>query len=148
LLFAPHVAAGIAVARYVRHPVAAVGIAVGSHFLLDLVPHWQEVLPPYRVGLASALRVPVDTLVAVLLIRRALKSARSTPQRVWLCSAAASAPDLDAVLFLWPWLTSNESTFRRYWRWHIRIQRETGSVWGLLPQVGLILLAYGLSSKR
>lgn len=141
MLAAPHAAAGIFIARLVRSRTRAALLAVFSHFLLDRVPHWQETLPPYRPSVASSIRLPLDLLVAALLVTRA---ARHDPVRAYsirLCATVAVLPDIDALSFAFPSLAPAGSRRRRYVEWHNRLQRETSSLWGLVPQVAVLLLA-------
>ena len=40
MLEAPHVLVGIALAEKTGHPLLAIPLALGSHFVLDMLPHW------------------------------------------------------------------------------------------------------------
>ncbi len=40
MLEAPHVLVGIAIASKVGHPLLSIPLAFGSHFVLDMLPHW------------------------------------------------------------------------------------------------------------
>ncbi|NIT03722.1 hypothetical protein GTO10_02200 [Candidatus Saccharibacteria bacterium] len=43
MLLTPHVAAGMAIGAAIPDPKIAVPLAFASHFVLDAVPHWDEV---------------------------------------------------------------------------------------------------------
>jgi hypothetical protein len=112
-----------------------------SHFVLDVIPHWQEVMPPYTPGIRTAIRAPLDLTVAIWLLRRAMQARPHGRGGIILCALTAAGPDVDAALFVWPDLVAEGSAVYRFWRWHTRIQRETPALWGLLPQFALVAMA-------
>jgi hypothetical protein len=147
VLITPHVAAGVAIAAYAPSAVPSLALAVASHFVLDTVPHWQEVLPPYTPTRLTLVRVPIDAALALTLVWWAVRRA---PQRRGLMLATtfvSAAPDLDAIFFVRPSLVPHDTLIKQYFRWHIGIQRETRSLWGLATQ-GVVTLGCVALARR
>jgi hypothetical protein len=141
MLTTPHAAAGIAIGAILSNPLIAIPVAVASHFVLDAVPHWQETLAPYTPNRKTYIRVPLDIALAVSIT---ILAAHWQPQHltnIWLGAIFANVPDLDTVVILVPSL--KKGIIQRYWDWHCKIQRETSSLWGLVPQ--LIVIAVTLA---
>ena len=139
MLLTPHAVVGATIGVLVPNPALSVPLALGSHFLLDAVPHWQETLPPYTPHRGTWVRIPIDAGLSVSLVGYIARS-RHSAAAVWLTAGAAMAPDLDSVPYAIPRLVEGESAMTRYLRWHVGIQRETSSLLGLLPQILVILV--------
>ena len=140
MILTPHALSGAAIAITVPEPLVGLPLALGSHYLLDMVPHWQETLPPYTPHRGTAVRTAIDSALSVALLRLI---ARSHPERarwVWLTAGAAILPDADSVVRHLPGSLKRSTAVLAYCRWHINIQRETASFWGLLPQIAVSLL--------
>jgi len=152
MLITPHAVTGAALGVRLKHPLKVIPAAVVSHFLLDMVPHWQETLYPYRPQLATWIRIPIDLLLAMLgvawIARRGKRRGRGLATAAVVGALAGTLPDLDAVVCANPLLLRN-GWLRRYFAWHCGIQDETGHGWGLVPQiaVAVLALAVGLRSR-
>lgn len=143
MLVSPHAATGAAIGALFPQATAAVPLSVASHYLLDTVPHWQETLPPYTPTRATWVRIPLDLGLALGL---AAWIARSNPTRtksVLLGALGAVAPDFDSAIVIIPRLRGT-GIVTAYLRWHTSLQRETASLWGLVPQIALIGLCLAL----
>lgn len=133
MLTTPHATAGAALGALIGNPLYVVPAAIASHFLLDTVPHWQETLAPYTPTRKTYVRAPLDFVLAVSLTALIAHWAPDRSSAVWLGALMANVPDLDVMLIVIPeW---KRGLLERYWDWHCRIQRETGSLWGILPQL-------------
>jgi hypothetical protein len=138
MLVTPHAVMGATIGALIKSRPAAVPLAVASHFALDMVPHWQETVAPYRPHAGTWLRAPLDLALAAGMT--AFIARRSDdPGAVWRAACAAASPDLDFVLFAFPALAPAKGPVQVYVTWHSRIQRETASLWGLAPQVGVVV---------
>ena len=148
MLLTPHAVTGATIGALVPYPALAIPLAIGSHYLLDMVPHWQETLPPYTPHKGTWIRAPIDLGLGIGLVRVIARSRGDRTATIWLAAAAALAPDLDSLAHAIP--SSNESgtLVRRYLRWHVKIQRETPSLLGLLPQILLVLLCLDWTKRR
>jgi hypothetical protein len=141
MLTTPHAAAGIAIGVVLSNPVLVIPAAMASHFVLDSVPHWQEVLAPYKPGKPTMIRAPLDMALAIGLTILAAHWQPHYVTAIWLGAVFANLPDLDVITILIPRL--RKGLVRRYYDWHCDIQRETSSLWGLVPQ--LIVIAATLA---
>lgn len=140
MLTTPHAVTGAMIGALLPNSLLIVPVAIGSHFVLDSIPHWQETLAPYTPTKKTYIRIPIDLLLAVSLV---LLVARLQPAHVgaiWLGAVMANAPDLDVIVILLPKI--KYSLLNKYWDWHCRIQRETSSLWGVLTQ--FVVIAIGL----
>lgn len=139
MLVTPHAVVGATMGVLIPAPAVAVCAAVSGHFLLDMVPHWQETLPPYTPHRATWIRAPIDVSLAVLLTWRVARR-RDDPGRVWCSALAGTIPDIDFLWFLAPETFGRIDSLSWYIARHTEIQRETSRLWGLVPQLGVIAL--------
>lgn len=139
MLTTPHAAAGIALGVVLGNPLLVIPAAVASHFLLDCVPHWQETLAPYKPTWKTYVRVPIDITLAVGITIFAAHEAPQHAAAIWAGAVAANVPDFDSLVVLVP--NIKRGLIRRFWDWHCAIQRETSSLWGLVPQLAVVALA-------
>jgi hypothetical protein len=148
MLSAPHAITGATIGASGAPLTACVPLAVASHFLLDLVPHWQETLPPYTPHRGTWVRVPVDLVLSVILIRRIARARPKRSRLIWISACGALVPDLDTLLYAVPGLRERVPFIGPYLRWHISLQHETSSLWGLAPQIGVVLGCLSLLSRN
>jgi hypothetical protein len=146
MLTTPHAAAGIAIGALVGNPYIVVPAALASHFVLDAVPHWQETLAPYTPTRKTYVRVPLDIALAVGITVLATRWQPHYMLAIWLGAVFANVPDLDTVVILIPKL--KRGLVRKYWDWHCGIQRETASLWGIVPQLVVIAVSLVLAKSR
>lgn len=143
MLTTPHAAAGIAIGTLIANPLAVIPVALASHYLLDTVPHWQETLAPYTPTKKTYIRVPIDLALAVGITILAAHWQSQHTAAIWTGAVFANLPDLDSLVVLVPEL--KQGLVQKYWDWHCRIQRETSSLWGLLPQLAVITASLALA---
>jgi hypothetical protein len=151
LLLTPHALVGAAIGVRLKRPSRVIPIAVASHFVLDTVPHWQETLFPYRPGLATWIRLPIDLCLAVggvaWIAKQGSKRQHGLGRVAVLGALAGTLPDVDALACANPSMVRN-GWVRRYFVWHCGIQDETSQRWGLLPQIAVSLAALALTLRR
>lgn len=140
MLITPHAIAGAAIGALVASPLLVIPIAIGSHFVLDSVPHWQETLAPYTPNKKTYIRIPIDVLLATVLVWLTVRWQPSHTAPILLGAVFANVPDLDVITVLIPKL--RQGLLEKYWDWHCKIQRETASMWGVATQ--LVVVAVGL----
>lgn len=147
MLVTPHAVAGAAIGILIPYPVVSLPLAFGSHYLLDMIPHWQETLPPYKASRYTAIRMVIDILLtAVCLLYLSSLFPLHTPS-ILLHALVGVLPDADVLIHQFrvqPFISHHWYT--AYWDWHCRIQRETGSVWGVLPQLAVVIIGLLLSA--
>jgi hypothetical protein len=137
MLITPHAVAGATIGALVPIRAVALSAAVSSHFLLDVVPHWQETLAPYTPHRGTWLRVPIDLALA-LAMTHVIARGSTSGRNVWGSALAAALPDIDFLWFLAPSAFERLGPVRIYVDWHVAIQRETSRLWGLAPQLAVI----------
>ena len=136
----PHAVFGATSAVFIPNPLVSLPLAFASHFVLDAIPHWQETLYPYKPHHGTWIRIPLDISLSLFLIYLIAHFHPNSQGLIWVNSVAANLPDTDSVFSLNPSLVKNMPTIiKRFINWHIKIQKETSSLWGLVPQLVLIL---------
>jgi hypothetical protein len=146
MLTTPHAVTGAALGALLVNPVLVVPAAIASHYLLDTVPHWQETLAPYTPTWKTWTRIPFDLALAAGLVMLVAVWHPAAAGSVWLGAAAGNLPDADVLLIVVPKL--KRGWLAREYDWHCRIQRETASLWGLVPQAAVIAGALSLASLQ
>ena len=140
MLTTPHAVTGAMIGTLLPNPILVVPVAMGSHFVLDSIPHWQETLAPYIPTKKTYIRLPIDIVLAVILVWLMAHWQPSNGGTIWLGAISANVPDFDSIVALMPKL--KRGLVKKYWDWHCKIQRETSSMWGVLTQ--LVVIAIGL----
>ncbi len=132
-----HVATGAAIATVVPNPLIAVPLAFASHFVMDAIPHWHNILKGEEYTRKTHIIAFIDFVLAVATASLLL----ITTSNYYLLYGiiAGTIMDTDAVLYplferrgwrrLWPDIIS---------RLHGSIQNATTRLWGLLPQAVIL----------
>lgn len=136
MLTTPHAVTGATIGVLIPNPWLFIPVAIGSHFVLDSVPHWQETLAPYTPTKKTYLRIPFDIALSLGLVWLIGTWHPHLASSIWLGAIIANLPDLDTIVLPAPNL--KVGLLQRFWDWHCSMQRETSSLWGLAPQVIVI----------
>ena len=136
MLITPHAVAGATIGALLPNPLLAIPVAIGSHFILDSIPHWQETLAPYTPTRKTYIRIPFDAALALGLIALITHWHPESVSLIWICAAFANAPDLDTIVIIFPHL--KRGLVEKFWDFHCKIQLETSSLWGVVTQVVLV----------
>lgn len=139
MIITPHVAAGAAIGAVVTNPVLVLPLALASHYALDMLPHWQETLAPYLPSAKTYQRVAVDVVVAAIVTSIIIRWHPDAVPTILLGIVCATLPDIDSFLVFLPKL--RRGIIQAHWNAHCAIQQETASLWGLVPQVLVVLVA-------
>lgn len=132
-----HALAGIGIALSVRNPLLVAPIALISHFLLDIIPHFHHesfgntLRRPYTRRFKQVLLF--DTVVTIGITLLALYF---WPDLWFVLSLGiffAMLPD-----FLWP-LYDKVPQLERFFRFHLRIQRYERT-WGFIVEVPFVII--------
>lgn len=132
-----HALAGIGIALSVRNPLLVASIALISHFLLDIIPHFHHesfgdtLRRPYTQRFKQVLLL--DTVVTISIALLALYFWPELWFVLLLGIFFAMLPD-----FLWP-LYGKVPQLERFFHFHLRIQRYERS-WGLMIEMPFVLL--------
>lgn len=138
MLVSPHLTAGAALGAVIGHPILVIPFAIASHFILDSIPHWQETLAPYQPTKKTFIRIPIDLAIGLVIVLLAVQAQPQHAAAIWVGAIFASGADLDVLFIVYPKL--KRGILHRYYVWHCAIQRETASLWGIVPQVAVIAL--------
>ncbi len=144
MLVTPHAVTGATIAIIVPYPIVSIPLSLGSHFLLDTVPHWQETLPPYAQSRATWTRIPIDVALSIGLVWLIANAHPEKKLLIWVTALAAVIPDIDTLALIIPSLFKNRLG-KRYWDFHCAIQKETQSFVGILSQLLVSLLCLWMS---
>lgn len=144
MLITPHVLTGAAIATLIPIPYISIPLALGSHFLLDNIIHWQETRYPYIPTMATWIRIPIDLILSIAMIWFITKRHPNNSLNIWLTAFAAAAPDLNSIAVFLPQLRSSQ-LFLNYCTFHEKLQRETASWWGIVPQAVLTIISIIIS---
>lgn len=143
MITTPHAVTGAAIGAITGQWWLTVPLAILSHYTLDTIPHWQETLPPYTPTRRTWTRIPIDLALAGTLVTLLTLWWPERAGTIWLGAIMGNLPDADVLLILKPqW---KRGWLAREYAWHCRIQRETASWWGLVPQVAMVMSALGTS---
>lgn len=136
-----HALIGASLAVRVVNPVIGIPLAIASHFIADLIPHWDEGTNHRQKSIARIrLEATADVLLGFSLVFL-LFGNLVDPVYLWLMVIAAQLPD---------WLEAPSAWFNikvppfswMDWLGH-KLQARLGLPWGLVTQVvvvGIMLL--------
>lgn len=138
MLETPHVALGIAIAVAIPNPIISIPLAFASHFVLDMVPHWNphintEMKKYGKLTNPTFFIIGVDLTLALILT---IIVAKSNPY-IYLASFMSILPDIaEGPYFLWGW---RNKYLDKILRFQVSIQARANMFWGLLTQILIIL---------
>jgi len=148
VLETPHVIVGAAIATKVVHPALAIPLALGSHFLLEKIPHWNPHLNTETEKYGKPTRrstqiVILDTTLALaagfFIASRVLPD---TAHAVTILAAclAASLPDIVEGPYFF--LNMRHELIKKWIKFQKSIQLDADIVPGLLTQIITIVVAF------
>ena len=143
MLTTPHAVTGALIGALLPHPLLAIPLAIGSHFVLDSIPHWQETLAPYIPTRKTYIRIPFDIGLAIALTVLIAHWHPKAVASIWLGAVFANAPDSAVVIM--PRL--KVGVVKQFWDWHCKIQRETSSLWGVATQIVCVGMCLFIARK-
>jgi len=147
MLETPHVAVGAAIATKVINPFIAIPLALGSHFVLDKIPHWNphfytETQKNGRPNNKSTLFAITDVLIALVLGSVIAYSALPDINRALIILAASLAsvlPDLSKAPFYF--LKVKTGILKKWVDFERTLQVEISFVPGMLVQIAVVSLS-------
>jgi hypothetical protein len=144
VLETPHVIVAAAIAVKIGRPELALPLALASHFILDMVPHWnphinQEVEKLGKVSKKSTIIVVIDSTIA-LAIGSAI-AFHALPNYSLTLTILASCllgvlPDLAEAPYFF--LDIKSKAVRRWIHSHRNLQSDAPAFWGILTQVTIV----------
>lgn len=148
MLETPHVTVGAAIAFKVANPALAIPLALGSHFVLEKVPHWNPHLNTEkqkygRVTDTSTKIVIVDVFISILIgcgISYLALPNVAHSLTILLASFAAALPDIIEGPYFF--LNKDSKLIERWVKFQKSIQVDTSIIPGLLTQALTVIVAF------
>lgn len=147
VLETPHAIIGAAIATKVVNPLVAVPLAFGSHFLLDMVPHWNphiltELKRDGKVSTKSKIIIAAD--VSVAFISGTIIAVNYLPDTgrfltVMACAFAGVLPDLIEGPYFF--LRSRNAVVKKWLQFQKFIQVDADNWAGMITQVAVCVAA-------
>jgi len=147
MLLTPHTLVGLAIAKQVPNPFISAPLALLSHFIGDLIPHWDFFTnghePRTKKNIAIALDFSLGLSLGLVMMARAWPDGSAGSPFPWqsfnygLCAFMACLPDgLEApkVLLGRDWWVANKVL-----AWQHRFHNRAQLPWGAVPQVVLVV---------
>ncbi|HUD05983.1 MAG TPA: hypothetical protein VMR18_03680 [Candidatus Saccharimonadales bacterium] len=134
-----HTVFGTLIAVSINEPLVALPLALGSHFVLDSIPHYGKDPKASPGTKAYNVRIFVDGLASTLVL---LLFLGLDPHRIWLilgCVFLAVGPD-----FLWPLArhVKQKGPLWGFFKFHKNTQRESRK--GIFLEAGWFVLTMAL----
>jgi hypothetical protein len=144
MLETPHVMVGAAIATKIANPFLAIPLALGSHFLLERIPHWNPHLKTEtdKYGKPTTRTTIITTIDAVTaLISGSLIAARALPNTghtitILLACFFSVLPDLVESPYFF--MGVRNGLLVKYIAWQKSIQEDAKLIPGILTQLAII----------
>lgn len=137
----PHVIVGAAIATKVVNPALALPLALGSHFVLDKVPHWNPHLftetqkygkPTKKSNLIVAADVAASIMIGGYIAAQALPNTAHA-LTILACCLIAAAPDIVEGPYFY--LNLKTKTLEKWIRFQRSFQINVDFLPGILTQI-------------
>ncbi len=145
MLETPHVFIGAAIASKIPNPFIAIPLAFASHFVMEMVPHWNPHLnsETEKYGRPTRRSTVITTIDSTLaLVSGSFIAYQALPNvgqaiLVLACSFAAVLPDVMEGPYFF--LKMRTTWIKKWIAFQKSIQSDTTAFWGLLNQALIIL---------
>lgn len=137
----PHVIVGAAIATKVANPALALPLALGSHFILDKIPHWNPHLyretkkygkPTQRSNIVVAADVFASLLIGLSIASRALPNTGHALTIVAACFFSVLPDVVEAPYF---YLNYRNKTLEKWINFQRSFQINTNYFPGMATQI-------------
>lgn len=147
MLETPHVFIGAAIATAIPNPFIAVPLAFASHFVLEMVPHWNPHLnsETKKFGQPTRRSTFITTVDATLaLVSGSIIAYQAFPDMsqvvtILACCFAAVLPDVMEGPYFF--LHMKNAFIEKWIAFQKSLQNDTGPVFGMLTQAVAIVAA-------
>lgn len=145
MLETPHIFVGALIATKVANPMLAVPLALGSHFVLDMLPHWnphinREIKTYGSPTMKSKILILFDSvfgLISGLLIAFSFYPDIVMVLTVLLCCFAAVLPDIVEIPY---YFFGRDQKWAVSWiKWQKSIQNDVAPLPGVLSQILVVV---------
>jgi len=147
MLETPHALVGAAIATKIPNPAIALPLAFASHFVLDMVPHWNphlntEIKKFGKVTPQTTVLIATDVVLALIfgsIMATNFATSNAHMVNIFLGAFAGVAPDvIEAPYFFLKW---KNKFLIRWLAFQKSIQVDTTVVPGLTTQVATVIAA-------
>ena len=144
MLETPHVFVGAAIATMIPNPFIAIPLAFASHFVLEMVPHWNPHLnretkklgqPTRRSTVITAIDSTLAFASGSVIAYQALPNI-SQAILVLACSFASVLPDVMEGPYFF--LKMRTNWVKKWISFQKSLQCDTTAFWGILTQLTII----------
>lgn len=147
MLETPHVFIGAAIASKIPNPFIAIPLAFASHFVMEMVPHWNphlnsEIQKYGHPTKRSTVITTIDSSIALMSGSYiAYQALPNVPQALNIlgCCFAAVLPDLIEAPYFF--LKVRSEKIKKWIKFQKSLQEDTTLFWGLLTQAITITAA-------
>jgi hypothetical protein len=139
MLLLAHTITGAVIGQKIGNPWLISALALGSHFLLDWIPHWSYDVPE-KMDAREFIKIVPDVLPSILIYLVFLYSFPQQWFNITLGVGLAILPDFLTLTRYFPFLSK---LFRRFQTFHNHIQVHDYKVLGIATQViyiGLLII--------
>jgi hypothetical protein len=148
VLETPHVVVGAAIAYKVGNPALALPLALGSHFVLEKIPHWNPHLNTEKKKLghisSNTMKVIfIDSTIALfcgIFIASLAYPDLTRSAIIILASFLSTLPDLIEAPYFF--LNNNNVFIKKWIHFQKTLQVDTGIIPGLITQFITIFAAF------
>ena len=147
MLETPHVVVGAAIAAKVINPALAIPLAFGSHFLLEMIPHWNphlntELSKFGKITKQSRIIITIDVVTSLaiggFIAYRALPNTALAVTILFACFAAILPDLVEAPYFFCKY---KNKLLLRWVAWQKSIQEDAGVLLGTTTQLLTVFAA-------
>lgn len=147
MLEIPHALVGIAIATRIPNPALAIPLAVGSHFVLDMLPHWNPHFfsetqkygkPTKKSTNFASIEIIIAGIVSLVI---SLTQYPDIGKMLFFYTAAVAgmAPDLVKIPFFF--LKQQKGILKRYVLMERSIQNDANPPLGIITQIAVAIVA-------
>ncbi|CAN5278481.1 hypothetical protein BH10PAT1_BH10PAT1_7010 [soil metagenome] len=145
MLETPHVAVGAAIASHIPNPFISIPLALASHFILDITPHWNPHINREIKKFGSPTKQSVNIIrvdsVLALVVGSAI-ALHATPNymqaaNILACSFVSVLPDVVEIPYYF--LHRKDFIVEKWIAWQKSIQNDVSPQLGLTVQSIIII---------
>lgn len=138
-----HALVGVLIAGKFNNPALVVPISFASHYICDLLPHWDSGTywrkkSQIRFFLEAAVDVVVSIILSYFVFRYLLGNTNYT--LMFLAIFAAQLPDWLSAPYLFMHIKVPFTT--AFYKFGSRLNNKLDKPWGIVTQVALVVLLY------
>lgn len=134
-----HAIVGASIAARIPNPYIAIPLAIGSHFILDLIPHWDQGINWRKKSARRRWLESIFDVLAGILLVTVLFASRVDPLYLYGMMIAAQLPDWLETPYLF--LGLKGAPWKYFYQVQSRLQWRSSLLVGIMTQLATILLA-------